>query len=164
MRPEEPHVPVPPHIQRVIPVSSSSSSPSAPSPSPEASGFESSPLGISITNPDAFSFSLPFRFVRVLPLPLTPFLCVSSGTSSFSSCLLLRLLLFEPFDEDAGGRCELSFGFEPGSEEGEPAGDLLLVDAVGAVRLPERRGSLGDGGGPILAKFAMVLRKTTGQR
>ena len=41
------------------------------------------------------------------------------------------------------------------SEVGDPAGDLL-VDAEGAGRLPERRGSFGDGGGPMVATFAIV--------
>ena len=41
------------------------------------------------------------------------------------------------------------------SEVGEPAGDLL-VDVDGAERLPERRGSFGEGGGPIVATLAIM--------
>lgn len=41
------------------------------------------------------------------------------------------------------------------SEVGEPAGDLL-ADVEGAERLPERRGSFGEGGGPIVATFAIM--------
>ncbi len=44
------------------------------------------------------------------------------------------------------------------SEVGEPAGDLL-VDVGGAERLPERRGSFGEGGGPIVATFAIMKDK-----
>lgn len=53
------------------------------------------------------------------------------------------------------GRCELSFDLGAVSEVGEPAGDLL-VEVDGTERLPERLGSLGDGGGPIVATFAIV--------
>lgn len=40
------------------------------------------------------------------------------------------------------------------SDVGDPAGDLLL-EVDGAERLPERRGSLGEGGGPMLATPAI---------
>jgi hypothetical protein len=100
------------------------------------------------------SFSLPLRLLRPLVVPLTPFLCISSKERSTSS-FLARLDLFEllPFDRD--GRCELSLDLGADSDVGEPAGDLL-IECDGTERLPERRGSLGDGGGPIVATFAIV--------
>ena len=38
---------------------------------------------------------------------------------------------------------------------GEPAGDLL-IECDGTERLPERLGSLGEGGGPIVATLTIV--------
>jgi hypothetical protein len=49
----------------------------------------------------------------------------------------------------------LSFGLGAVSVVGEPVGDLL-VDAEGTERRPERRGSFGEGGGPIVATLAIV--------
>ena len=99
------------------------------------------------------SFSLPLRFARAVPLPLVPFLR-SSGASSCSSCLL-RLLLFELLDGGGGGLGTFSLAFGAESAAGDPAGDLLF-DPEGRERLPERRGSFGDGGGPMTAALAML--------
>ena len=101
-----------------------------------------------------FSFSLPFRFARPLVVPLIPFLCISSSETSTSSCLV-RFPLLKLFEEEREGRCELSLDLGAVSEVGEPAGDLL-VEVDGTERLPERLGSLGDGGGPMVATFAIV--------
>ena len=49
----------------------------------------------------------------------------------------------------------LSFDLGADSEVGEPAGDLL-IECDGTERLPERLGSLGEGGGPIVATLTIV--------
>ena len=101
------------------------------------------------------SFSLPLRLVRAEPpLVVTPFFagCGSSRGSSNSSFFarlflpLLWLVLRE-------GRAVLSLDLGLGSDGGEPAGDLL---EEGAGRRPERRGSFGDGGGPMVATLAIA--------
>lgn len=113
----------------------------------------SSSVGISMVR-DPFSFSLPLRFVRPLVVPLMPFLWTSSNGSSRSS-FLVRLLRLELLDEGSGGRGGLSFGLGAVSVVGEPVGDLL-VEVEGTERRPERRGSLGEGGGPIVATLAIA--------
>ena len=105
-----------------------------------------------------FSFSLPFRFVRPLPLwrgvtpfvvPLGAFLCESSGGSSSSSCFVRFLEEVEEEERLGGTRRGAD------SELGE-SGDLeVVVEPEGALRLPERRVSLGERGGPIIATWAM---------
>lgn len=139
-------------MQRVTPPSSSSSPFSAKPSSPIGSKLLSlSSLGISTTSA-IFSFSLPLRFERrEPPLLVTPFLCSSSSGSSSSSCfarLLRPLLLWEVTE----GRLALSLDLGFASDGGEPAGDLL---DEGAGRRPERRGSFGEGGGPIVATLAI---------
>lgn len=107
-----------------------------------------------------FSFSLPLRFVRPfvvgagVVVPLIPFLWPSSNGSS-SSSFLARLARPELLEDSSGGRGGLSFGFGAVSVVGEPVGDLL-VEAEGTERRPDRRGSLGEGGGPIVATLAIV--------
>lgn len=106
-----------------------------------------------------FSFSLPLRFARPLTagagvVPLIPFLGFSSSGSSRSS-FLARLLLLELLERGRGGRWGLSLGLGALSVVGEPVGDLL-VDAEGTERRPDLRGSLGEGGGPIVATLAIV--------
>ena len=104
------------------------------------------------------SLSLPLRLERGgPPLALTPFLCSSSRGSS-SSSFFARLLRPEPLlcEELSEGRPEASLGLEAAglaSDGGEPAGDLL---EEGAGRRPERRGSFGDGGGPMVATLAIT--------
>lgn len=68
---------------------------------------------------------------------------------------MARLLRPELLDDGSGGLCVLPCGLGAVSVVGEPVGDLLL-DAAGTERRPERRGSLGDGGGPIVATLAIV--------
>lgn len=89
-----------------------------------------------------------------------PFLWFSSNGSS-SSSFFERLLLLELLEEGRGGRGGLSFGLGAFSVVGEPVGDLL-VDVEGTERRPERRGSLGEGGGPIVATLAIVARGKKG--
>ena len=103
---------------------------------------------------EPFSFSLPFRFARPLVVPLTPLLWASSNDSSASS-FFVRLVRPELLEDGSGGLCELSLGLGAVSVVGEPVGDLL-VDVEGTERRPERRGSFGDGGGPIVATLAIV--------
>ena len=100
----------------------------------------------------AFSFSLPFLLARPLVVPLIPCLCISSSETSISSCFARFALLKLPVDA-RDGRCVLSLDLGAVSEVGEPAGDLL-VEVDGTERLPERLGSLGDGGGPIPVSIA----------
>ncbi len=107
-----------------------------------------------------FSFSLPFRLPRPLVVPLTPFLCISSSVRSTSS-FLVRFDLFALPLVDSDGRWELSFDLGADSEVGEPAGDLL-IECDGTERLLERLGSLGDGGGPMVATFAIVATAAEG--
>lgn len=114
---------------------------------------ESPSVGMSTVR-DSFSFSLPFRFARPLVAPLVPFLRGSSMGSSTSS-FFVRLLRLELAVDGGGGRCWLSFAFGVLSVVGEPVGDLL-VEAAGTERLPERRGSFGEGGGPIAATLAIA--------
>ena len=75
---------------------------------------------------------------------------------------MARLLLLKLFDDGRDGRCELSLDLGAESEVGEPAGDLL-VEADGTERLPDRLGSLGDGGGPIVATLAIVASVGAGR-
>lgn len=89
------------------------------------------------------SLSLFFRLLRGFGGGGGAILSCSSGVSSRSSCL-------ERFDrdEEVEGVRRVSFERGADSETGDGAGDLL-DDADGTDRRPERRGSLGDGGGPI---------------
>ena len=103
---------------------------------------------------DPFSFSLPLRFARPLAVPLIPFLWPSSSVSSTSS-FLVRLPRPELLEDGRGGLCVLSFGLGAVSVVGEPVGDLL-VDAAGTERRPERRGSFGEGGGPMVTTLAIA--------
>ena len=64
------------------------------------------------------------------------------------------MVRFALLDEGAD-RWALSFGLGPVSEVGDPAGDLL-VEVEGPERRPERRGSFGDGGGPMEATLAIA--------
>ena len=75
---------------------------------------------------------------------------------------MLRLELLE---EGREGLCALSFALGAASAVGDPAGDLL-VDVDGPERRPERRGSFGEGGGPIEAALAIVvsIKRGTGAR
>ena len=57
----------------------------------------------------------------------------------------------------------LLFGGGAESDVGEPAGDLL-EEVDGSERLPERRGSFGEGGGPIGETLAMRACRTGGLR
>lgn len=145
-------------MQRVMPASSSSSPFSSVPSSATASRVPSlSSLGISTTS-DSFSFSLPLRLERTEPpLLVTPFLCSSSRGSSRSS-FLARLFLPAPLlcEGLSDGRTAGSlFLGGPGlaSDGGEPTGDLL---EEGAGRRPERRGSFGEGGGPMVATLAIA--------
>lgn len=92
---------------------------------------------------DWLSLSLPFRLFRTFGAGGGAILGCSSGVSSRSSC-------FERLDrdEDVEGVRRVSFERGPDSETGDGAGDLL-EEADGTERRPERRGSLGDGGGPM---------------
>jgi len=77
---------------------------------------------------------------------------VSSGSSCFG-----RLERPLPFVIDEAGREEGSLFRGADSDAGE-SGDLeVLVEAEGAERLPERRVSRGESGGPIVAAWAMTL-------
>ena len=69
--------------------------------------------------------------------------------SSFLARLCRPLLLLGVSE----GRLALSLGFGLASDGGEPAGDLL---EEGAGRRPERRGSFGEGGGPMVATLAIA--------
>ena len=105
-----------------------------------------------------FSFSLPLRFVRPFPfwrgvrpldVGLEEDLCGSSGGSSRSSCFVRFLEEVEEEERlaDTGRGADSEFG---------ESGDLeVLVEAEGALRLPERRVSLGERGGPMIATWAM---------
>ena len=75
--------------------------------------------------------------------------------SSISS-FLARLLRLELLDEGGAGFCVLSLDLGALSAVGDPAGDLL-VDVDGPERRPERRGSFGEGGGPIEAMLAISV-------
>ena len=113
-----------------------------------------------------FSFSLPFRFVRPLPFwrGVTPFavplvlLCESSGGSSRSSCFVRFLEEVEEEEERLGATRR---GAD--SELGESGDFEVLVEPEGALRLPERRVSLGERGGPIIATWAMSGRMGRGE-
>ena len=72
----------------------------------------------------------------------------SSGSSFFRRfCLPVALLL-----DVRGGRCEESFCLGGASQ----SGDLdALAEADGRERLPERRVSLGERGGPIIGACAI---------
>jgi hypothetical protein len=153
------HVPVLPHTQRVIPCSSSSGG------SAGRSSLETIDFALEIVDSwtgssgaGCLSFSLPLRFARPFAFaclaaePLDELLW-SSTECSISSCLrrLLRPLLLLFVDKD--GRDGFSLGC--GADSG--CGDLeVLVEADGAERLPERRGSLGDNGGPMVAVCAIT--------
>lgn len=77
---------------------------------------------------------------------------LSSIDSSRSSCLGFLLLLLLEW-ELSGGRWGPSFVLRAVSE----SGDLeVLVEADGAERLPERRGSRGESGGPIAEACVMI--------
>ena len=69
--------------------------------------------------------------------------------SSFLARLFLPLL-WEVLRE---GLLAASLDLGVASDGGEPAGDLL---EEGAGRRPERRGSFGEGGGPIVATLAII--------
>lgn len=71
------------------------------------------------------------------------------------SSFFVRLLRLELLDEGREGLCALSFDLGAVSAVGDPAGDLL-VEVDGPERRPERRGSFGEGGGPIEAVLAIV--------
>ena len=58
-------------------------------------------------------------------------------------------------EEGRGVFCPFSLGLGAPSAVGDPAGDLL-VEVDGPERRPERRGSLGDGGGPMEATLAIA--------
>ena len=96
---------------------------------------------------------VPLRLARPLDVPLAPVFWFSSAGSPASS-FLARLLRPELLDVGAG-RWGLSLGLGSVSEVGEPAGDLL-VEVEGPERRPERRGSFGDGGGPMEATLAIA--------
>ena len=105
-----------------------------------------------------FSFSLPLRLVRPLPFwrGVTPFvvpfeelLWESSGGSSRSSCFVRLREEAEEEERLTGGRRGAD------SELGESGDFEVLVEPEGALRLPERRVSLGERGGPIAETWAM---------
>ena len=98
---------------------------------------------------------VPLRLARPLDVPLTVVFWFSSAASSTSS-ILARLLRPALLDEGAD-RWGLSLGLGAVSEVGDPAGDLL-VEVEGPERRPERRGSFGDGGGPMVATLAITER------
>ena len=63
--------------------------------------------------------------------------------------------------EDFVGFWVASLDLGATSAVGEPSGDLL-VEVEGPERRPERRGSLGEGGGPIEAMLAMTVSSESG--
>ena len=119
-----------------------------------AAGATSSTTGVGSSG-----FSLSF-VLRLLRLPLLPLVEVleplgaagadrrSSRESSVSSSLgRLALPLLDWVE--SGGRAAGWLGRVEGWSD---SGDLeVLVDAAGRERRPERRGSLGESGGPIVA-------------
>lgn len=149
------NVPVLPHIQRVMPCSSSSGASSGKFPiRPVAPSFETS---ISCLFSFGFRLFLPLLVLWAeLPegVEAGESFLRSSGGSSYSSCL--RRFCLPPLLLDArGGRGGASFCLGAGSE----SGDLeALVEVEGIERRPERRGSLGESGGPIAAACAIIPR------
>ena len=139
-------------MHRVTPVSSSSSSCALSSASVvsavQAQGSTRHPRASHAGAP-----SIPLRLARPLDVPLTPLLWFSSSVSSVSS-FFARLVRLELLEGGRGARCPFSFDLGAPSAVGDPAGDLL-VEVDGPERRPERRGSLGEGGGPIEATLAI---------
>ncbi len=138
------YAPVLPHTQRVMPCSSSSST----------SAATSSGWGVDVSGTlSRTGRCLSLSFVFLLDLPLEEPLAEeaewgigilrSSWGSSCSSCFGRLFFEFEFVDMRAGRRGK-SFCLGMGSESGER-------DAKGAERLPERLGSRGERGGPIVA-------------
>ena len=82
-------------------------------------------------------------------MPFDPFLWGSSGGSSRSSG-------FVRLREEAEEEERLTAGRRGADSELGESGDFeALVDPEGALRLPDRRVSLGERGGPIVATWAM---------
>lgn len=82
-------------------------------------------------------------------VPFEPFLWESSRGSSTSSC-------FVRLREEAEEEERLTVGRRGADSELGESGDFeVLVDPEGALRLPERRVSLGERGGPIVATWAI---------
>lgn len=104
-----------------------------------ASDFGSSSDGV-----DCLSLSLPFLLFLEFVAVGGAILSCSSAFSSGSSCLDL----LDREEELEGVRRGSAERGGADSETGEGAGDLL-DDTDGAERRPERRGSLGEGGGPM---------------
>ena len=151
-------IPALPHTQRVTPCSSSSASGSVLRSSTMSVCSLSAMIVSMARSRTGFSFSLPFRFVRPLPfwrgvtplvVPLEAVLWGSSGGSSRSSCFVRFL---EEVEEDE----RLAVTRRGADSELGESGDLeVLVEPEGALRLPERRVSRGERGGPIIATWAM---------
>lgn len=74
---------------------------------------------------------------------------MGSSSSSFFARLLRPLVCAGLTEARFGLSLDLGFA----SDGGEPAGDLL---EEGAWRRPERRGSFGEGGGPMVATLAIT--------
>jgi hypothetical protein len=103
--------------------------------------------------PLALRFARPFEFPWLELVPLVWAFLVGTGSSG-SSCFkrFVRLLLLL---ESMAGRVMGSFVRGRDSEAGE-SGDLeVLAEADGAERLPERRVSRGERGGPIVEDWAI---------
>jgi hypothetical protein len=83
-------------------------------------------------------------------VPFELFLLESSGGSSRSSCFVrLREETEEVVERLTTGRRGAD------SELGESGDFEVLVEPDGALRLPDRRVSLGESGGPMVATWAM---------
>lgn len=84
-----------------------------------------------------------------LGVPFEPVLWGSSGGSSRSSC-------FVRLREEAEEEERLTVGRRGADSELGESGDFeALVEPEGTLRLPERRVSLGERGGPIVATWAI---------
>ena len=76
---------------------------------------------------------------------------VSSGSSCFGRLERPLLVVIDEAGREAGSL------FRGADSEAGESGDLeVLVEAEGAERLPERRVSRGERGGPIVAVWAMI--------
>lgn len=152
-------IPALPHTQRVTPCSSSSASGSPPTSRTMSACSPSAMIESMARLSTGFSFSLPLRLVRPLPfcwrggtplgVPFEPVLWESSGGSSRSSC-------FVRLREEAEEEERLTVGRRGADSELGESGDFeALVEPEGTLRLPDRRVSLGERGGPIVATWAI---------
>ena len=86
-------------------------------------------------------------------MPFELFLLESSGGSSRSSCFVRLREETEEVERLTTGRRGAD------SELGESGDFEVLVEPDGALRLPDRRVSLGESGGPMVATWAMYSGK-----